>query len=63
MLNLHTKHIVLSHDFIRLLKLQKVRIKKINIKSDTYILQNEDKSYNWDHIKLILSRMKSILKT
>ena len=32
--------------------IQRVRIKKQKTKSYNYILQDEDGSYNWDHVKI-----------
>ena len=47
MLNLCTKHIVISHDVIWLKKTYGEYVpRKENTKADTYIIQNDDESYN-----------------
>ena len=53
MLNLRTKRIVLSRDVIWLNKTHGdyVSIEE-NTKSNTYILQDKDGSYNWERIKI-----------
>ena len=52
MLNLHTKFIVLSRDIIWPKKTYGQYVsRKENTKSETYILQDEGKSYDWDHLK------------
>ena len=62
MLNLCTKIIVLSRDVIWLNKTYgKYISRKQNTKSDTYILQDEDKSYDWDHGKI--DPVKKTVKT
>ena len=64
MLNLYTKHIVLSRDIIWLNKTQgEYVLRREHIKADRYIIKYEDNSNKWDHVKLIQSRLKtSILK-
>ena len=53
MLNLCTKRIVLSCDIIWINKIYREYVsRKVNTKPDTYIIQDEDKSYNWDHVKI-----------
>ena len=53
LLNLRTNLIVLSRDVIWLNKTYGEYVsRKLNIKADTYILQDEDDSYNWDHVKI-----------
>ena len=53
MLNLHTKCIVLSRGIIWINKNYGEHVsRKENTKE--HILQDEDKSYNWDHVKIDL---------
>ena len=53
MLNLGSKYIVLRHDVIWLNKTYGECVqRKENTSADTYILQDEEKYYNWDHIKV-----------
>ena len=53
MLNLCTKHIVLSRDIILLNKTYREYVsRKYNTKAEDYILQCEDDSYNWANIKI-----------
>ena len=47
MLNICTKHIVISHDVIWLNKTYGEYVpRKENTKADTYIIQHDDESYN-----------------
>ena len=53
MLNIRTKRMVLIRDIIWLDKTYgKYVSRKENTKADTYILQDEDDSYNWAHVKI-----------
>ena len=53
MLNLRIKFILLSHDVIWLNKTYGEYVsRRENTNSNTYILQYEYKSYNWDHVKI-----------
>ena len=53
MFNLCTKYIVISRDFIWLNKTYGKYISgKENTRSDTYILKDEDKYYNWANRKI-----------
>ena len=52
MLNLRTKFILISRDIIWLNKAYGEYVsRKENTNSDTYILQDEENSYNWDSVK------------
>ena len=52
MLNLRTKRILLIREVIWLKNnYGEYLSRKENTKSETYILQDDDKSYNWDHVK------------
>ena len=52
MLNLRTKHIILSHDVIFLNRTYSEYLsRKENTKADTYIPQDEYESQNWAHVK------------
>ena len=52
-LNMRTKFIVLSRDVIWLNKTYEDCVsRKDNTKADSYILQNEDNYYKWDHLKI-----------
>ena len=49
-------YIMLSHEIIWLNKTYGDHLsRKENTKAKSHILQDEDDSYNWDHIKLFLS--------
>ena len=55
MLNLLTKHNILSHDVIWLIKTYVEYVsQKENTNTDTYILQDKDDPNNWAHIKIDL---------
>ena len=52
-LNIRTKFIVLSRDVIWLNKTYEDCVsRKDNTEADSYILQNEDNYYKWDHLKI-----------
>ena len=51
-INLHTKDIVLIRDIIWLDKTHRYNVSiKENTKANAYIIQDEDESYNWAHVK------------
>ena len=61
MLNLRTKHILLSRDIIWTNKTYgKYISRKENTKANIYILQDEDDSYNWDNIKMDPAKTENV---
>ena len=53
MLNICTKRIVIIREIIWLSKTYGEYLsRKENTKADTYILQDEDRYYNWAHVKI-----------